>query len=128
TDAEGQRAERAMGAGVAVAADNRHAGLREALLRPDHMDDALLLAAEREQWDAEVAAVALKLVELRSGLHVRHGDDAVGAAWGRRRGMIHRRQRLVGPSYPQGTLAQLGERLGRRDLVNQVQVDIQHRR
>ena len=41
-DAERQRAERAVRGGVAVAADHRHAGLREALLRSDDVHDALL--------------------------------------------------------------------------------------
>ena len=40
-DAERQRAERAVRRGVAVAADDRHAGLRVALLRADDVDDAL---------------------------------------------------------------------------------------
>jgi hypothetical protein len=40
-DAEGQGAEGAVGGRVAVAADHGHARLREALLRPDHMHDAL---------------------------------------------------------------------------------------
>ena len=40
-DAEGQRAERAVRRGVAVAADDRHAGLRVALLGADDVDDAL---------------------------------------------------------------------------------------
>jgi hypothetical protein len=40
-DAEGQRAEGAVGRGVAVAADDGHAGQGEALLRADDVDDAL---------------------------------------------------------------------------------------
>ena len=40
-DAEGQGPEGAMGAGVAVAADDGGAGKGEALLGPDHVDDAL---------------------------------------------------------------------------------------
>jgi len=41
TNAEGERAECAMRAGVAVAADNRHARLRDAQLGPDDVNDAL---------------------------------------------------------------------------------------
>jgi hypothetical protein len=41
-DAEGERAERAVRRRVAVAADQGRAGQREALLRPDDVDDALL--------------------------------------------------------------------------------------
>jgi len=40
-DAERKGAERAVGRCVAVAADDRHAGLRVALLGTDHMDDSL---------------------------------------------------------------------------------------
>src|SRR6185312_15870486 len=45
-DAEGERPERAVRGGVAVAADDRHARLRDAELRPDHVDDALAVRAE----------------------------------------------------------------------------------
>jgi hypothetical protein len=48
-DAVRQRAEGAVGAGVAVAADHRHAGQRGALLRADHVHDALALVQEREE-------------------------------------------------------------------------------
>ena len=41
-DAEGQRAEGAVGGGVAVAAHDRHARLGEALLGADDVDDALV--------------------------------------------------------------------------------------
>ena len=44
-DAEGQRTERTVGAGVAIATDDRHARLGQPLLRPNHMDDALLIIA-----------------------------------------------------------------------------------
>ena len=46
-DAEGQRAEGAVGGGVAVAADDGHARLGEALLGPDDVDDALAGVAHR---------------------------------------------------------------------------------
>ena len=41
-DAEGQRAERAVRGRVAVAADDRHARLRQPKFRPDDVDDALV--------------------------------------------------------------------------------------
>ena len=50
-DAERQRAERAMRGGVAIAADDRHAGLRPPLLRPDHVHDAVADIAHREKLD-----------------------------------------------------------------------------
>ena len=51
-DAEGIGAERTMGRGVAVAADDQQARQRQALLRSDHMDDALARIVEPEQFDA----------------------------------------------------------------------------
>src|SRR3546814_14147855 len=47
-DAEGERAERTVRRGVAVAADDRHAGLGQPLLRPDDVDDALTDVVYRE--------------------------------------------------------------------------------
>jgi hypothetical protein len=47
-DAVGQRAEGAVRAGVAVAADHRHAGQRGALLRADDVHDALALVEGTE--------------------------------------------------------------------------------
>ena len=55
-DAEGQRTERAVGRGVAVAADDGHARLGPALLGPDDVDDALVGVAHREAGDAELGA------------------------------------------------------------------------
>ncbi len=54
-DAVGQRAERAMRRGVAVAADDGGAGQREALLGADDVDDALALVELVEIFDAEFA-------------------------------------------------------------------------
>ena len=42
-DAERERAEGAVGGGVRVAADDRHAGLGDAELGADHVHDALAL-------------------------------------------------------------------------------------
>ena len=59
-DAEGERAEGAVGGGVRVAADDRHARLRDAQLRPDHVHDPLAGGADRVERDAELLAVALE--------------------------------------------------------------------
>ena len=56
-DAEGDRAEGAVGRGVRVAAGDRGAGLGDALLRADDVDDALLAGGEVEVGDAEVIRV-----------------------------------------------------------------------
>ena len=57
-DAEGERAEGAVRRGVRVAADDRHAGLRDAELGPDHVDDALTAVPEAVVRDAELLDVA----------------------------------------------------------------------
>ena len=57
-DAEGERTERAVGRGVAVAAYDCHPGLRETQLGSDDMHDTLLGRAEVEQAHAELTAVA----------------------------------------------------------------------
>ena len=51
-DAERQRAEPAMGAGMAVAADDQAAGKAQAQFGPDDMDDALPGLVDVEQLDA----------------------------------------------------------------------------
>jgi hypothetical protein len=90
-DTEGQRAEGAVGRGVAVAADDGHARLREALLRPHHMHDALALVAHVEQRDAELAAVGLQRLHLHARDRI---DDAEMAIGGRHIVIRHRQVRL----------------------------------
>ena len=66
-DAEGQGAEGAVGGGVAVAAHDGHARLGQAQLGADHVDDALLRAAEAVQRDAEFAAVRFERARSAGG-------------------------------------------------------------
>src|SRR6185437_8630051 len=56
-DAERKRAERAMGARVAVAADHGFAGLGEPKLRPDDVHDAAARVAQPQKLDAEGGAI-----------------------------------------------------------------------
>jgi hypothetical protein len=63
-DAVRQRAERAVRRGVAVAADDRHAGQREALLRADDVDDALALVVLVVILDAELLALLRERLDL----------------------------------------------------------------
>ena len=57
-DAERQRAECSVGAGVAVAADDGHARLGQAQLRADDMHDPLLRRMHVVERNAELGAVA----------------------------------------------------------------------
>src|SRR3546814_16542436 len=57
TDPEREGAERAVGRGMAVAADDRHSRLRTSLFRADDMDDAAPPIAHRERLDPETTRV-----------------------------------------------------------------------
>ena len=120
-DAEGQRPESAVGGGVAVAADDGQAGLGEAELGADDVDDALAGVAHREEADAELVAVP------GQGLHL-PGRDRVGHRLvdvGGRDVVVHRGQRQVGAADRAAGQAEPVERLGRGDLVDEVEVDVE---
>ena len=63
-DPEGQRPEGAVGAGVAVAADDRRPGQRQPQLGTDHVDDPLVAALDVVERDAELAAVGPQRLDL----------------------------------------------------------------
>ena len=64
---ESEGAERTVRAGVAVPADDRHAGQRQSKLRTNDMHDALLFGSEVEQRDAKLCAIFAKGVNLAGG-------------------------------------------------------------
>ena len=66
-DAEGERTEGTVGAGVAVAADDRASGLGEPELGADDVHDATPVVAHAEQLDAELATVVFELAHLACG-------------------------------------------------------------
>ena len=78
-DAERQRAEGAVGGRVRVAADDRHARLGDAQLRPDDVDDSLVAVAQRVEPDVELGAVPVERGQLLLGQLV----DVVDRRWGR---------------------------------------------
>ena len=84
-DPEGERAEGAVGGGVAVAADDRHPGLGQPELGADHVHDPLAVGAERVDRDAELLAVALQRLDLHArelvGDQPRGGVPSVGTLW-----------------------------------------------
>ena len=76
-DAERQRAHRAMGRGVAVAADDRRAGQGQAQFRPDDVDDALPHIQDRDVGHAELDDVLLQRLHLDAAvLFLDVGRDA----------------------------------------------------
>jgi hypothetical protein len=119
--AERQRAERAVRRSVRVAANDRHAGLGDAQLRADDVDDALVLVAEGVDPQAELRGVVAQRVDLEPRDRV--GDRRRDVE--RRRVVVLGTQREVGPPHRTPGEPQPVERLGARDLVHQMQVDEQ---
>ena len=124
-DAVRQCAERAVGAGVRVAADDGHAGQRRALFGAHHMYDALAFVFKREiRQRAEFFDVFVQSVHLQlgnrvfdafvpmvgGGVVVGGGDHAVDA-----------------PQLAAGHF-QAFKRLRAGDFVHQMAVDIQQHR
>ena len=118
-DAEGHRPEGPVRRGVAVAAGDRRARLREPELGSDHVHDSLLAARRVEEPDAVLGAVALEgdehffgeRVAQRALLRLRR-DDVVDGGEGARR-----------EAHAQPHLAQHREGLRAGDLVDQVKSD-----
>ena len=120
-DAERQGAERAVGGGVGVAADHGEAGLGQAQLGADDVDDALLGVAQRVQADAELGAVGPQCLDLRARGGIR--DRLVDV---QRRGVVVLRgDGQVGPTHRTPGQTQPLEGLRARHLVHQVQVDVE---
>ena len=121
-DAEGQRAEGAVGGGVAVAAHDGHARQGAALLGADHVDDALVGVAHAVVGDAELGACWRRstsscLAEIGSATG--WSMSSVGTLWSAvatvRSG---RRTRAAGqPDAVEGLRA--------GDLVDEVEVDVE---
>src|SRR5690606_34283262 len=119
-DAEGQSAEGPMRRRVAVAADDGHARLGEALLRADDVRDALVGAVQVVKGNAKLLAVAGEGFHLLRGDRIRDGQRPV-------RGgdvVVYGRHRQVGPAHPAPGQPQPLEGLGRRHLVEEVKVDV----
>src|SRR4029079_7819490 len=96
---------------------------------PDHVHDAALAAFESAQLDTEVLAVLLHLPDLLRGSRLAHDLEVLDALHRhRRRRMIERREAAVGAAHLDAARAEEVERLRARDLVNQMQIDVQHGR
>ena len=119
-DAMRQRAEGAMGRGMAVAANDGRAGQGEALLGPDDMHDALAEIMFVVIFDAEFARVFGKLLDLGAAFRVHDRQRAVSG----RDVVIHHGQGLVRRANLAAARAQPLEGLRAGDFVNEVAVDI----
>src|SRR5882724_12654046 len=122
-DAESQGTERAVRRSVAVTANNRLAGLRDAELRADDVHDALVLAVHVEEANAGFAAVFFEGVELELGVVIEDGQSAVGGG----DGMVHHGEGEIGAADLAAFGAETGEGLGRGALVDEVAVDVDDR-
>ena len=122
-DAEGQRPEGAVGAGVAVAADDRRARQRQAQLGTDHVHDPLMAALDVVERDAELAAVGPHRLDLLARQRVANIELVVG-----RHVVIDRGERQIRPPHPAARQPEPVKRLRTRHFVNQVPVDVQERR
>ena len=120
-DPERERAECPVRGRVAVPADHRHAGLREAELGPDDVDDALAAASGRVEGNAELGAVPLEGVELRLRERIRDRPLL------RRHVVVHRRDGQVGPPQLPARQPEAVEGLRRGDLVDEMEVDEEQR-
>ena len=120
-DTEGQCAEGTVRGGVGVAAHDRHAGLGEAQLGADDVNDALIGVAQGVQAHAELLGILAQRVDLRAARDVCNGLVNVDG----RRVVILRRDRQIGAANLASGQAQALEGLGTRDLMHQVEVDVQ---
>ena len=120
-DAERHGAERAVRGGVAVAADDRQAGLGEPQLRADDVHDALLGVVHRVERHAELGAVLAQGLDLGAGHRVRDRREDV------QRGdvVVLGRDGEVRPADGAAGEAEPVERLRAGDLVHEVEIDVE---
>jgi len=123
-DAVGERAKGAVRRGVAVAADDGGAGQREALLRPDDVDDSLPAVALVEIFDAEIARVPSQRLHLQRRFGI---VDALGAVGGRNI-VVDDGKRLFRRPHLALAQPQALEGLRARHLVHEMAVDVEEAR
>ena len=123
-DAVRQRAEGAVRRGVAVAADDRRAGQREALLGADDVDDALARVELVVIFDAEFARVLGELLDLQPALGI---GDAL-AAVGRLDIVVDDGERLLRRAHLAAGQPQAFERLRAGHFMDEMAVDVDERR
>ncbi len=122
-DTEGQGSQGAVSGSVGIAADHGHARQRGALLRPDHVHDALARITHGELPDAELSRIVGQGLHLNAGYRIGDAFDASGLVGG---GHIVVRRGQVGLSPPRLApgQSQALEGLRRGHLVHQLAVYI----
>jgi hypothetical protein len=124
-DAERESTECAVGAGVRVAADDGHAGLGDAEFGADDVDDSLLARVDVVELNVEVGAVFAQGVDLRGGDLV---EDVEASFNGGGNVVIDRGDAAVGATDFAASETEAFKGLGRRDLVEQLKIDVENRR
>ncbi len=120
-NAEGESTECAVGGGVGVAADDRHAWLGDAQLRADDVDDALIDVTERVQSDAEVLRILTQCLDLLPRGRV--GDRLEDVE--RRGVVILSRQCQIRTAHLTPSKPEALKCLRARDLVHEMQIDVE---
>ena len=118
-----QRAEGAMGRGVAVAANHGHAGQGPALFRADDVHDALTDIRHRVVMDAEIGRVLVQRLDLDAAIFG-HGGG-IGAVQRGRHVVIRHGDGLVRGVNLAARHAQTFEGLRAGHFVHEVAVDIE---
>src|SRR5271157_2060968 len=107
-----------MGARVAVAADDGHAGLREPQFRPDDMHDSLPARPNVEQWNRCTLTIAAQGRNLLRGDLVLNLKTFVGCG---RDIVVYGRKRELGTANFAIRQAKTFESLRRCDFVHKVE-------
>ena len=121
--AERRGAQRSVRGGVAVAADDGHARLCEALFGADDMDDPLVRIAHAEVLDAVLRAVGGQRLDLPPRLRLFDGEVLADG----RDVVVDRCRYSSRMNHADAAPFETGERHGRRHLVDILPVDIEHR-
>src|ERR1700690_4352691 len=122
-NAERQRSESAMRGGVAIAANNRAAGLRDPQFGSNYMYDALVLAVQVEQVDPKLFTVLRQHLKLNGCVRVEHRERSVLG----RNGMVHHRESQLWLTHLAPGCLQSCKCLRRGGFVDQVPVNINER-
>lgn len=120
-DTKGEGSERSLCRGMAVAAHQRGARQREALLGSDDMDDALFGICIADVANAESGGVRLRL-QLARAFHVHDGHaeaESIRTQRGRQI-MVRYRQRQVGATHRGSPNPEPVKGLGAHHLVNEM--------
>ena len=124
-DAKRHTGERAMRAGMRIATNHRHSRQRRAILRPNHVDDALTPVLERKIGERTgFADVRVQRLDLKARHRIL---DAALPTVGRRIVIGGRHNRRNAPGRTPGQLEAF-EGLRTRHFMNQMAVDVNQRR